>query len=58
MKDYVKRAKDKYKAKCKRKEFSMNPDTDADIIEHLESVENFNQYVKMLIRADIKKERG
>ena len=31
----------------------LNKNTDADLIEHLASVDNVNGYIKRLIRADI-----
>lgn len=42
------------KAKYKKVEFSLNKETDIDIIEKLQSVNKLD-YLRELIRADIKK---
>ena len=42
------------KQHVKRKIFEFNKNTDADILEKLESVPNVQGYVKKLIRDDIK----
>lgn len=48
------RAKDKYDAKTKKGIYlKLNINTDADILEKLESVPNVQGYIKHLIRADI-----
>lgn len=38
--------------------FRLNFNTDADILDKLEKVENTQGYIKSLIRADIKKEEN
>jgi hypothetical protein len=42
-------------ANTKQVKMKLNRNTDADIIEKLESVPNIQGYIKDLIRADIKK---
>ena len=44
------------KDNIKQVKFTLNKNTDADIIEHLDRVENKQGYIKNLIRADIKKD--
>ena len=44
------------KDNIKQVKFTLNRNTDADIIEHLDKVENKQGYLKELIRADIKKD--
>ena len=39
----------------KRIPFNLNTNTDQDIIEYLESLDNVNGYLKRLIREDMKK---
>ena len=49
-----KRARKKYEARTKKTYIiKLNTETDADIIEKLEAVENRNGYIKGLIRNDI-----
>lgn len=49
------RATQKYTAaNIKQIKLALNRKTDADIIEHLASIENINGYLKDLIRSDIK----
>ena len=49
-----KRARKKYEARTKKTYIiKLNTETDADIIEKLEAVENRNGYIKELIRRDI-----
>lgn len=36
-----------------QKKFTLNKNTDKDILKHLEKVENFQGYIKSLIRKDI-----
>ena len=56
MEDKYKHQK-KYRAKAvKQIVFDLNKETDADIIEHLETVSNRTGYLKALIRANMKKE--
>ena len=43
------------KLRRKQKAFYLWLPQDADIIEHLESVNNFSDYIKSLIRADMSK---
>ena len=51
------RANMKYaKSHVRQIKFSFNIDTDADILEKLDGVENKQGYIKELIRADIKKD--
>lgn len=54
MKDYQRRATRKYQdAHIRRLNISLNDNTDQDILTHLETVSNYNGYIKALIRADI-----
>lgn len=51
-----KRAKEKYDAKTAVQiKLKLNKNTDADILELLEKIENKQGYIKDLIRADIAK---
>ena len=43
---------------CKQITFRTNRNTDKDIIDHLEKVDNVQGYMKSLIRADIQRGRG
>lgn len=45
------------KDNTKQIKFRFNLNTDADILAHLESLDNVQGYVKQLIRADIAKRR-
>ena len=48
-----KRAAERYRQKCiKGVYLKLNVNTDADILEKLEGVENVQGYIKNLIRAD------
>ena len=49
-----KRAKKKYKAKCRELRITLYP-TDQDIAERLACVDSYSTYIKELIRRDIKK---
>lgn len=56
--DARKRAVSKYDAShTKQVKLKLNLETDKDILERLDEVENKQGYIKALIRADIKKER-
>lgn len=56
MEDKYKHQKN-YRAKAiKQMVFDLNRETDADIIEHLETIKNRTGYIKQLIRDDMKKE--
>lgn len=56
--DARKRAVLKYDASHTRQvKLKLNLETDKDILERLDEVENKQGYIKALIRADIKKER-
>lgn len=52
--DAAKRAKARYRKKCKRYQFEVYP-TERDIMERLDSVQNRAGYIKALVRADIEK---
>lgn len=53
-----KRANAKYQSNhIKRLPVNLNDRTDADIIAHLETIDNVQGYVKGLIRADMAKAR-
>ena len=53
-----KEARARYEAKnYKQIKFSLNVNTDADVIERLETVDSKRGYILELIRADIKKEK-
>lgn len=54
MTEAQKRAKDKYRKKCKKIVIEFYP-TEADLIEHLEKQPKKQTYIKDLIREDIKK---
>lgn len=41
------------KKMIRRISLKLNRKTDADILDHLEGVENFQGYIKQLIRSDI-----
>lgn len=43
------------KENTRRIAFSLNKNTDADIIEYIETVGNINGYLKQLIRQDMRK---
>ena len=54
--DAAKAAKAKYDAKtAKYLSLKLNRNTDGDIIQHLEQIENIQGYLKRLIREDMKK---
>lgn len=53
MKEGMKKAQQKYLAKCRRVLLVFSP-SDSDIIDRLESVVNKNGYIKQLIRDDIR----
>lgn len=54
----VKQSKKKYEsAVLKTVPFRLNVNTEADILEKLDSVDNKRQYIISLIRADISKEK-
>ena len=56
--DARKRAVLKYDAShTKQVKLKLNLETDKDILERLDEVENKQGYIKTLIRADIKNER-
>ena len=47
-------AQDRYAAKAiRRYAININRNTDADILEHLEKLDNVQGYIKALIRADL-----
>ena len=55
----VKRYQDKFdKAHCTYVSMKLYDNTDADILEKLDSVDNKQGYLKQLIRADISKEKA
>lgn len=50
------KARNKYnKTKTINKTVQLNIEIDKDIIDHIKNIENFNGYVKTLIRDDIKR---
>ena len=52
----IARARAKYDAaNTRRISFKLNLKTDADILAHLDSLENKQGYIKALIRADLEK---
>lgn len=55
MKEGMKKAQQKYLAKCRRVLLVFNQ-SDSDIVDRLESVENKNKYIKQLIRDDMRKD--
>ncbi|MBR3330644.1 MAG: hypothetical protein IKG25_05425 [Mogibacterium sp.] len=56
VKESQKRATAKYdKAHTVQKTFKFNLETDADILEKFDSLDNVQGYIKALIRADIEK---
>lgn len=56
--DARKRAVSKYDAShTKQVKLKLNLETDKDILERLDEVDNKQGYIKALIREDIKKER-
>lgn len=51
-------AQDRYQSKTrKRVPFNLNSNTDQDIIEYLNGLDNVNGYLKKMIRDDMKKEK-
>lgn len=49
-------AQERYIAKTRRRYvLNLNKNTDKDLLEHLEKVENVQGYIKALIRADMAK---
>lgn len=40
-----------------RRSFNLNKNTDVEMIEHLEKIENFQGYVKSLIQQDMENEK-
>lgn len=40
-----------------QKKLKFNKNTDVDILEHLETIDNFQGYIKTLIRADIENKK-
>lgn len=46
------------KANVKQIKFTLNYNTDEDMIAYLETVPNKNAYLKDLVRADMKKQKG
>lgn len=57
MTDAQKRAKQKYREKCKHLQIVVYP-TEQDIIDHLATKESYSPYIKRLIRQDIQKSNG
>ena len=54
-----KKATAKYKAKNEKQvRFSLNKNTDADIIQFLEGVGNVNGYLKALVREDMRRDNN
>lgn len=55
-KEAIKRAQKRYEASgvIKRKILKLHTAQDSDIISYIESLPNFNGYLKQLIRNDIK----
>lgn len=51
-----KKANNRYIAKnIYQKGLKLNRNTDLDILEYLETIDNFNGYIKQLIREDMKR---
>lgn len=50
----------RYQKKTRQVMIRLNPDTDADMIDHLEKHggANMNSYIKALIRADMENKKG
>lgn len=50
---------DRYAAKAiRRYAININRNTDADILEHLEKLDNVQGYIKALIRSDLERKAG
>lgn len=48
---------DRYAAKAiRRYALNLNRNTDADILEHLEKLDNVQGYIKALIRSDLERQ--
>ena len=47
------RAVNEYNKKIKRKSLNLHIENDADILDHLDTIGNYNDYIKSLIRADM-----
>lgn len=59
MKDSLKKAQKKYREeRAKLFTFRFNRETDADIIAALEAKDNMQEYIRNLIRADIRRSKG
>lgn len=59
MSDKRQTPQDRYAAKAIRRfALNLNRNTDADILEHLEKLDNVQGYIKDLIRSDLKKKAG
>lgn len=57
MKEFERRAKNKYRAKGKRLTLDFYP-TESDLVEHLEKQPRKQSYIKGLIRADMEKTKA
>ena len=52
-------AQERYLAKAiRRYALNINRNTDADILEHLEKLDNVQGYIKALIRSDLERKAG
>ena len=57
MTEAQKRAKRKYKSKCRELRITLYP-TDKDIIDKVDSLPEYSPYIKGLIRKDINNKKG
>lgn len=57
--DKHKTPQDRYAAKTiRRYVINVNRNTDPDILNHLESIDNVQGYIKALIRSDLERKAG
>lgn len=54
MRECTKKAQKKYDKKTRKFNLRFNPDNDSDVISALETQDNITDYIRSLIRADIK----
>ena len=59
MSDKHQTPQDRYAAKAiRRYAININRNTDADILDHLEKLDNVQGYIKALIRSDLERKAG
>lgn len=58
MRDSLRRAQAKYDRKRRTWDFSVNRDTDADLVEWLERQANVTAYLRDLVRKDMRRKKS